>query len=173
MLVSWSIGSVQSLIGGVRLPLRHGFCRALTARSKNAKAELPSGKTLVIVESPAKAKTIQKFLDSQGDDYIVDSCAGHIRDISRNMVDGRLVHPGLRLKVSDLGIDVFNAFSPCYSLLDRKKDIVDRLKKSSAAASRIYLATDEDREGEAISWHLIEVLKPTIPFQVSLLIIVC
>lgn len=94
---------------------------------------------LVIVESPAKAKTIEKFL---GKDYVVKSSFGHIRDLSKK----------------NLGIDVEKGFKPEYIINEDKKKVVDELKKDSATAKNIWLASDEDREGEAIAWHLSEVL---------------
>ena len=93
---------------------------------------------LVIVESPAKAKTIEKFL---GKDYKVMSSYGHIRD----------------LKKKELSIDL-DTLTPDYEIPDEKKKVVSELKKSAKAAEKIWLASDEDREGEAISWHLCEVL---------------
>ncbi len=96
-------------------------------------------KNLVIVESPAKAKTIEKFL---GKDYKVLSSYGHIRD----------------LKEKGLGVDVKNNFKPEYVIPDDKKEIVKTLKKAAKEADTVWLASDEDREGEAIAWHLHEVL---------------
>ena len=92
-------------------------------------------KNLVIVESPAKAKTIEKFL---GPDYVVKSSIGHIRDMPKK----------------DMGIDLNNDFLPTYTVSGDKRKIVSDLKKSVKAAEKVYLATDEDREGEAIAWHL-------------------
>ena len=97
-------------------------------------------KNLVIVESPAKAKTIEKFL---GKDYTVKSSFGHVMDLSKK----------------DLGVDLENGFIPQYKVSDDKKKIVAELKKDAKAAEMIWLATDEDREGEAISWHLFNALK--------------
>ncbi|MDZ4839550.1 MAG: type I DNA topoisomerase [Bacteroidota bacterium] len=96
-------------------------------------------KNLVIVESPAKAKTIEKFL---GDDYIVRSCFGHIRDLASD----------------DKAVDVNNRFAPKYVVPEDKKKLVAELRKLSKEAEQIWLATDEDREGEAISWHLLDEL---------------
>ena len=96
-------------------------------------------KNLVIVESPAKAKTIEGFL---GKDYVVKSCFGHIRDLVK----------------SDDAIDIENHFKPKYAVPADKKAIVSELKKIAKDAETIWLATDEDREGEAISWHLFEAL---------------
>ena len=94
---------------------------------------------LVIVESPAKAKTIQKFL---GEDYIVKSSFGHIRDLSE----------------SELSIDVEQGFQPEYVIPSDKRKVVAELKKAAKEAQTVWLASDEDREGEAISWHLFETL---------------
>ena len=96
-------------------------------------------KNLVIVESPAKAKTIEKFL---GKDFKVLSSYGHIRD----------------LRKKDFSIDVENGFSPQYEIPEEKKPLVEELRKAAAQAETIWLASDEDREGEAIAWHLSEVL---------------
>ena len=98
------------------------------------------GKNLVIVESPAKAKTIEKFL---GKDFTVRSCFGHIRDLSSN----------------NLSVDVENNFEPHYEIPEDKQKVVAELKKLSKNAETVWLATDEDREGEAISWHLAQVLE--------------
>lgn len=139
-------------------PFPRLFAKAIPKSSKD-------GKILVIVESPAKARTIQKFAPPN---YIIDSCAGHIRDIVSKKDYGKdnmnyLVVPELQISAADLGIDVRNRFNPIYATLDRKHDIVKRLKSTMAGCSELLLATDEDREGEAISWHLLEVLKPDIP----------
>jgi DNA topoisomerase-1 len=96
-------------------------------------------KNLVIVESPAKAKTIEKFL---GKDFTVKSSFGHIRDL-----------PG-----KNISVDIENNFSPNYVIPDDKKKIVSELKRLSKTAETVWLASDEDREGEAISWHLLEAL---------------
>ena len=96
-------------------------------------------KNLVIVESPAKAKTIEKFL---GKDYKVMSSYGHIRD----------------LKEKSFSIDVDNNFAPIYEIPDDKRNLVSELKKAAKSAEMVWLASDEDREGEAIAWHLYEVL---------------
>ena len=98
---------------------------------------------LVIVESPAKCKTIGNYL---GSDYIVESSIGHIRDLS---IKGK----------GGFGVDINNNFTPEYVVLKDKVEIVEKLKKLAGQADHIYLATDPDREGEAISWHLSEVLK--------------
>ena len=97
---------------------------------------------LVIVESPAKAKTIEGFL---GKDFLVKSSYGHVRDLVKN----------------DKGIDIENNFSPLYEVSEDKARVVDELKKLAKKAKTVWLATDEDREGEAISWHLFETLNLT------------
>ena len=96
-------------------------------------------KNLVIVESPAKAKTIEGFL---GKDYIVKSCFGHVMDLAKK----------------DLGVDIENGFLPRYVISPEKKKVVAELKKKAADAETIWLASDEDREGEAIAWHLVSAL---------------
>jgi DNA topoisomerase-1 len=96
-------------------------------------------KNLLIVESPAKAKTIEKIL---GKDFEVKSCYGHIRDLEKG----------------DMGIDVKNGFKPHYKVSDDKQKVVNDLKSLARKSDEVWLATDEDREGEAISWHLCEVL---------------
>ena len=101
---------------------------------------------LVIVESPSKIKTLKKFL---GDGYIIESSVGHIRDLPKK----------------DLGIDIKNNFKTSYSISDNSKKVVNNLKNMLKNADELYLATDPDREGEAISWHLIECLKPKIPIK--------
>ena len=94
---------------------------------------------LVIVESPAKASTIEKYL---GKDFLVTSSYGHIRDLEKK----------------DMGIDVNNNFNATYIIPEDKKAVVRELKKITKKAETVWLATDEDREGEAISWHLKEAL---------------
>src|SRR4051794_5423645 len=103
-------------------------------------------KPLVIVESPAKAKTISKFL---GNAFDVRASVGHVAD----------------LPSKGLSIDVDNGFKPTYELTQRGAQVVKELRTLMKDASELYLATDEDREGEAISWHLLEYLKPKIPVK--------
>ena len=101
---------------------------------------MANGYNLVIVESPSKAKTIGKYL---GPDYIVKASMGHLRDLPK----------------STMGVDIPGGFIPQYLPLDNKTEVIDDLRKSAKKANRIYLATDPDREGEAISWHLKELLE--------------
>ncbi|MDH5238087.1 MAG: type I DNA topoisomerase, partial [Acidimicrobiia bacterium] len=115
---------------------------------------------LVIVESPAKAKTIAGYL---GDDYIVESSIGHVRDLPQGAADVPAAYKGESW--ARLGIDVDNGFKPLYVVNRDKKDQIRKLKSLLADADELYLATDEDREGEAIAWHLLEVLSPRVPVK--------
>jgi DNA topoisomerase-1 len=116
---------------------------------------VPEKRPLVIVESPAKAKTIAGFL---GSDYVVESSIGHIRDLPRNAADVPAAYKGTPW--ARLGVDVENDFKPLYVVSAEKRDQVRKLKALLKDASELYLATDEDREGESIAWHLREVLSP-------------
>ncbi len=98
------------------------------------------GQNLVIVESPAKAKTIKKYL---GKNYVVEASMGHVRDLPK----------------SQLGVDIENNYNPKYITIRGKGELLDKLRKEAKKSSKVYLATDPDREGEAISWHLAHVLK--------------
>ena len=100
--------------------------------------------SLVIVESPAKARTIARFL---GDDFVVEASIGAIRD----------------LDPKGLAVDIDDGFKPSYVVPPSKRDVVRKLKAALKSADELYLATDEDREGEAIAWHLAEVLNPRVP----------
>ncbi|MDC7223446.1 MAG: toprim domain-containing protein, partial [Spirochaetales bacterium] len=102
------------------------------------------GKKLVIVESPAKAKTIKKIL---GPDFEVKASVGHIRDLQKG-----------RGKKS-FGIDIENGYKPDYIVIKGKEKTVKELKKAAGEASEVYLAPDPDREGEAIAWHLKEIME--------------
>ena len=118
-------------------------------------------KKLVIVESPAKAKTISKYL---GDDYEVLASVGHIRDLAEPKeiaAEKKKEHPSL----AKFSIDVDNDFEPYYSISPGKSKTVSELKSALKGCDELYLATDEDREGEAIAWHLLEVLKPKVPVR--------
>ena len=117
-------------------------------------------KSLVIVESPAKAKTIAKYL---GDGFIVESSIGHIRDLPKRAAD----IPAKYKKESwaRLGVNVNEGFEPLYIVDPAKKEQIAKLKKLLKDTNELYLATDEDREGESIAWHLLEVLKPKVPVK--------
>lgn len=102
-------------------------------------------KTLIIVESPTKVKTLQKFL---GKEFVVDSSVGHIIDLPQK----------------GLNIDIENNFAPNYVPLPAKKEVIERLKKEAKKVDQVLLATDPDREGEAIAWHISSIL-PKVPFK--------
>ena len=117
------------------------------------------GKSLVIVESPAKARTIAGYL---GDGYVLGSSVGHIRDLPSKASD---VPAADRKRFGALGVDVKEGFEPYYVVSPEKKKTISELKKHLADADELLLATDEDREGEAIAWHLVQVLKPKVPVR--------
>ena len=117
-------------------------------------------KNLVIVESPTKAKTLSKFLS---DEYQVVSSMGHIRDLPNS--SGEVPQNIKEKEWASLGIDYANNFKPLYVVNKTKKPLLDGLKKALKNAQTLILATDDDREGESISWHLLEILKPTIPVK--------
>ena len=114
--------------------------------TKQSSSSAENGRPLVIVESPAKAKTISKFLGSEFD---VRASVGHVAD----------------LPSKGLAVDVDDGFKPTYELTDRGRQVVKELRIALKEASELYLATDEDREGEAISWHLLQHLKPKVPVK--------
>jgi DNA topoisomerase-1 len=115
-------------------------------------------KSLVIVESPTKARTISGFL---GPDVAVESSMGHIRDLPRSAAEIPASAKGKDW--ARLGVDVDNDFEPLYVVPKERKERVKKLKEMLAGVDRLYLATDEDREGESIAWHLAEALKPKVP----------
>ncbi|GAA2949260.1 type I DNA topoisomerase [Streptomyces argenteolus] len=116
-----------------------------------------AGRRLVIVESPAKAKTIKGYL---GPGYVVEASVGHIRDLPNGAAEVPDEYTG---EVRRLGVDVENDFQPIYVVNADKKAQVRKLKQLLAESDELFLATDEDREGEAIAWHLQEVLRPKVP----------
>ena len=127
-------------------------------KPKKTEASNSDGPRLVIVESPAKARTIEGFL---GPEYVVESSIGHIRDMpsSASEIPAKIK----KQSWAKLGVNVDNNFEPLYVIPKDKKEQVKTLRKLAKEASELYLATDEDREGEAIAWHLYEVLKPNVP----------
>ncbi|MFD8544992.1 type I DNA topoisomerase [Streptomyces sp. NPDC059649] len=116
------------------------------------------GRRLVIVESPAKAKTIKGYL---GPGYVVEASVGHIRDLPNGAAEVPAKYKGEPW--ARLGVNVDADFQPIYVVNSDKKDQVRKLKELLAESDELYLATDEDREGEAIAWHLQEILKPKVP----------
>ncbi|MDP9092178.1 MAG: type I DNA topoisomerase [Actinomycetota bacterium] len=126
--------------------------------SKGAKTG--TGAKLVIVESPAKAKTIGGYL---GAGYVVEASIGHIRDLPRNAADVPAKYKGEAW--ARLGVDTDHDFEPLYVVSPDRKQQVSKLRALVKDASELYLATDEDREGEAIAWHLVQTLEPKIPVR--------
>jgi DNA topoisomerase-1 len=119
-----------------------------------------TAKRLVIVESPAKAKTISGYL---GPGYVVEASLGHVRDLPRSAAD---VPPKLKKEPwARLGVDVDHGFAPLYVVSSDRKTQIAKLTKLAKEVDEVYLATDEDREGEAIAWHLLETIKPKVPVK--------
>ncbi|MHB8834372.1 MAG: type I DNA topoisomerase [Candidatus Methylomirabilia bacterium] len=128
---------------------------------KRAGRELPpTGKPLVIVESPAKARTIAKFL---GKDWMVEASIGHVRDLPSSAAEIPAAVKGESW--ARLGVNVDNGYAPLYVVPADKKARIRELKARLKEASLLYLATDEDREGESISWHLLDLLQPKVPVR--------
>ncbi|MGC5171491.1 type I DNA topoisomerase [Microbacterium sp. DT81.1] len=119
---------------------------------------MAQGKKLVIVESPTKMRSIQGYL---GDDYKVLSSVGHIRDLA----DKKSIPAEHKQAYGKYSIDIENDFDPYYVVSDRKTKTVSELKRALKGADEVLLATDEDREGEAIAWHLLQVLNPKVPVK--------
>ena len=115
---------------------------------------------LIIVESPAKARTIERFL---GDGYRVLASYGHIRDLPARAADIPAAHR--KKPWARLGVDVENGYRPLYVVTPESKPHVAALRKALKEAEAVILATDEDREGEAISWHVLQVLRPGVPVE--------
>ena len=133
---------------------------AAVPASGAASAANGSGRRLVIVESPAKARKIASYL---GSDYVVESSRGHIRDLPRGAADVPAKYKGESW--ARLGVDVENAFEPLYVITPDKRSTVTELRNALKGVDELYLATDGDREGEAIAWHLMQTLKPTVPVR--------
>lgn len=119
-----------------------------------------SEKYLVIVESPTKAKTIRKFLPKN---YIIEASMGHVRDLPQSAADIPAKYK--KEEWANLGVNVEKDFEPLYVVPKGKNKIIKDLKDKAKGVACIYLATDEDREGESISWHLVELLKPKVPVK--------
>ncbi|MDR2280256.1 MAG: DNA topoisomerase I, partial [Gordonia sp. (in: high G+C Gram-positive bacteria)] len=120
----------------------------------------PATRRLVIVESPTKARKIQGYL---GSNYVVESSRGHIRDLPRGAADVPAKYKGQPW--ARLGVNVDDRFEPLYVVSADKKSTVSELRALMRDVDELYLATDGDREGEAIAWHLLETLKPKIPVK--------
>ena len=115
---------------------------------------------LVIVESPTKAKTIKKFLPKQ---FVVEASMGHVRDLPQSATDIPLKFK--KEEWAKIGVDCEHEFAPIYVIPKGKSKVISMLREKLKKADILYLATDEDREGEAISWHLLELLKPKVPVK--------
>ena len=125
-------------------------------------APVPEGKKLVIVESPAKSKSIAKYLNAVGSGWVVDSSVGHIRDLPKPSDLPAEMKKG---PFGKFAVDTEHGFTPYYVVHPDKKKKVTELKRELKDAVALYLATDADREGEAIAWHLLETLKPKVPVK--------
>ena len=128
--------------------------------SRASAAKAGTGTKLVVVESPAKAKTIGGYL---GAGYVVEASIGHIRDLPRNAADVPAKYKGEAW--ARLGVNTDNDFEPLYVISPDRRQQVSKLKNLIKDADELYLATDEDREGEAIAWHLVQTLDPKIPVR--------
>jgi DNA topoisomerase I len=133
---------------------------ATPARRGRSRTAARDGLRLVIVESPRKARMISGYL---GDGYVVESSIGHIRDLPRNAADVPAKYKGESW--ARLGVDVDHGFEPLYVVSADHRQQVTKLKDLLKNATELYLATDEDREGEAIAWHLVQTLKPQVPIR--------
>src|SRR4029453_4846118 len=137
-----------------------GFAPQLTCFAVATDTKQRGERRLVIVESPAKARTIPGYL---GPDFVVESSIGHARALPERAAD--IPESMKKVPWARLGVNTEGDFEPYYVVDPDKKHVVSALKKELAKADELLLATDEDREGEAIAWHLVEVLKPKIPVR--------
>jgi DNA topoisomerase-1 len=139
-------------------PKKTPAAKPAASRPKSRATPAGGGKDLVIVESPAKARTIGKFL---GKEFVVQASIGHVRDLPTSSAE---LPPSLKKsKYGRLGVDLEHDFEPIYVVPAQKRPQIKTLQRLLEGAPALWLATDEDREGEAISWHLLEVLKPRCP----------
>ena len=134
----------------------------LSTTPASVTASVPEGKKLVIVESPAKSKSIAKYLNAVGSGWVVDSSVGHIRDLPK---PSDLPADMKKGPFGKFAVDTEHGFTPYYVVHPDKKKKVTELKRKLKDADALYLATDADREGEAIAWHLLETLKPKVPVK--------
>jgi DNA topoisomerase-1 len=152
---------VAGLIPARVVPVRSGLTPPSGAiKKEEVVVHLPVGHTLVIVESPTKARTIRGFLPK---DFRVEASMGHVRDLPNNASEIPAAHKGE--KWANLGVNTANDFEPLYVVPKDKKKVVKELKEALKGADQLLLATDEDREGESISWHLMELLTPKVPVK--------
>ncbi|HEX8868064.1 MAG TPA: toprim domain-containing protein, partial [Lentzea sp.] len=131
-----------------------------STRTRKSGGGAGSTRRLVIVESPTKARKIASYL---GSNFVVESSRGHIRDLPRGAADVPAKFKGQAW--ARLGVDVDHDFEPLYVVSADKKSLVTELKEALKDVDELYLATDGDREGEAIAWHLLETLKPKVPVR--------
>ncbi|MFZ2481941.1 MAG: toprim domain-containing protein, partial [Propioniciclava sp.] len=117
-------------------------------------------RALVIVESPGKVRSIAQYL---GDGYVVEASVGHVRDLPKNAADVPAKYKGQDWATT--GVDIDNDFEPLYVVQTAKRATIKKLKDALKTVDELYLATDEDREGEAIAWHLLQELKPKVPVK--------
>jgi DNA topoisomerase I len=143
---------VESLCAVARASDRMFFGSAVPSNARTTR--------LVIVESPSKAKTIAGYL---GPDYVVEASFGHVRDLPRNAADVPAKYKGETW--ARLGVDVDNGFQALYVVSSDRKQQIAKLSKLAKEVDEIFLATDEDREGEAIAWHLVETIRPKVPVR--------
>ena len=134
--------------------------RTVGAIKRELVVHQPVGQTLVIVESPTKARTIRGFLPK---DFRVQASMGHVRDLPNNASEIPAAHKGE--KWANLGVNTASHFEPLYVVPKDKKKVVKELKDALKDADQLLLATDEDREGESISWHLLQLLNPKVPVK--------
>src|SRR5688572_32618638 len=132
---------------------REGAGDTVAAQDKSTSGGTSGTRRLVIVQSPTKAKKIAPYL---GRDYVVEASVGHIRDLPRGAADVPAKYKGEPW--ARLGVDVDNQFAPLYIITPEKKGKVAELKDAMKSVDEVLLATDPDREGEAIAWHLLETL---------------
>jgi DNA topoisomerase I len=131
----------------------------MNAQSRNSSSRQP--RRLVIVESPTKAKTIRRFLP--GNSYKIEASMGHVRDLPASADE---IPENLKKQEwARIGVNIEKDFEPLYIVSPDKKKVVSKLKEALKEADEVYIATDEDREGESIGWHLLEVLKPKVPVK--------
>lgn len=145
--ISKTTKKAPSTAGSLKKVSKKKVSKKVSKKKTSTKAGTSSGKKLVIVESPAKAKTINKYL---GSEFVVKASVGHIRDLPSKNPKG--------VKSPVPGVDLENNFEPAYEVLSGKSKTVSELKKLAKSADEIWFATDLDREGEAISWHLAHLL---------------
>lgn len=119
-----------------------------------------ASKSLVIVESPTKAKTIRKFLPKN---FVVEASMGHVRDLPQSAAD--VPQKYKKEAWARIGVNIEQNFEPLYVVVKGKAKVISSLKEKLKGVDELYLATDEDREGESISWHLIELLRPKVPVK--------